>query len=215
MKQYTASCDGGCLQIGNDSFNLKISNGYGDCDFSVFICSEREFFKDFKDVPNSKEYKWMGSIEGEFNVYAYDCDKEEMLDTLRGKYGIYLLSNPFDSPSFVLVKHRESRTYRVWKYSSRPFTFGGSYRTKVTTTLMVDTDEIIKHEGFELIPVTIDCKSYVFDAYSGGLVGNSIEQVKADIDSCIDKDFIRKQIESEKVKGESAIPISKEEFFAS
>ena len=211
MKKYKAHCDGGCLQIGNDTFNLKIPNGYGDCGFPVLICTEKEFVQ---DIPNSRNFRWMGCAEGEFNIYAYDCDKDEILDTVKGRYGIYLLTDPCDFPTFALVKKKEIIPFRVWKYASRPFTFGGSCRDKISTTISIDHDEIVRHEGFDLIPITVNDRSYVFDAYSGGLVGDTIDQVKKDIDSCEDKNFIKEQIKSEKVNGESAIHVSKEEFFS-
>lgn len=82
MKKYIYSCDGGALMLGNDDFTCHYLNGYGDGEFCVFVCNV---------VPKAKRgvVKFVGSVQGKFKVYGYDCDKDEVLCELDGTYGVY------------------------------------------------------------------------------------------------------------------------------
>lgn len=82
MKKYTYACDGGALMVGNDDFTVHFLNGYGDGHFSVFVCDT---------IPKGKKNKvdFVGSIDGKFNIYEYDCSKDKVLCKLEGRYGVY------------------------------------------------------------------------------------------------------------------------------
>lgn len=82
MKEFNYSADGGSLMLGTEAFKAHYSNGYGDGNFPVYI---DESGKD----PNNKHWKFVDSVEGQFNVYDYDGKGAEVLTTLNGCYGIY------------------------------------------------------------------------------------------------------------------------------
>ena len=81
MKVYEYSCDGGSIKLGNEQVNIHLPNGYGDGSFDIYIGSEDEI-----DIP--KEATFIGSIEGKFYVYGYDCSNSQILCELEGTYAI-------------------------------------------------------------------------------------------------------------------------------
>lgn len=80
MTKYFYECDAGSLQVGNEQFTALFPNGYGDGRFQVFV-----------DCPpaRTKNTRLVGCVEGHFNVYAYDCDKDDVLCTIEGRYGVF------------------------------------------------------------------------------------------------------------------------------
>lgn len=91
MKRKKYGCDGGCIMIGNSSFRVKIPNGFGDGDHSVYVYAKGEEF--------DKESKtWKCTIEGtDILVYRHDClDTEELFKSkniilmLSGRYSVYV-----------------------------------------------------------------------------------------------------------------------------
>lgn len=90
---YEYSCDGSALMLGNKDFQVDFPNGYGDGGFPVYIGGPgRRVCKEF----HGDRVRFVGSIEGEFNVYSYDClngdelvDSDNILVTLNGRYGVY------------------------------------------------------------------------------------------------------------------------------
>lgn len=81
MKKYNYLADGGAIQLGNEDFVCHYMNNYGDGYFEIFVIEKNE--------KSTKDYEFVGSVEGTFNVYGYDCDKSEILTTLTGRYGVY------------------------------------------------------------------------------------------------------------------------------
>ena len=79
--------DAGGLLLGNERFNVCIPNGYGDGVTRVAVFSRNE--------ENDFNEKMMNSIpitlEGTFNVYAYDCNNsdENIIMTINGRYAAY------------------------------------------------------------------------------------------------------------------------------
>lgn len=73
--------DVGSVKIGNDSFQFNISNGYGDGDTDVLI----------SDAPTEapKNAEFVTYINGDFNIYSYDCNTTNIAHTLHGAYYIY------------------------------------------------------------------------------------------------------------------------------
>lgn len=95
MKEFYTESDAGAVKIGiNGKFTILIPNGYGDGDVCVLVTE--------KDEPGTEQAKgeFFTSIEGdEINIYAYDCKGyrgDEIVTTLRGRYGIYTDSEEKD-----------------------------------------------------------------------------------------------------------------------
>lgn len=80
MKEFKYSTEGGSLMVGTEAFKAHYSNYYGDGDFTVYIDD------DGNDPDN---WKYVDSVEGQFNVYDCDTKDAEILTTLNGRYGIY------------------------------------------------------------------------------------------------------------------------------
>lgn len=83
MKKYIYSCDGGCIKIGNEQFNVHLPNGYGDGFHRIYVGTEKEI-----ENLRPKDSEFIGSIEGKFNVYEYDCGNEILFE-LEGCYAIF------------------------------------------------------------------------------------------------------------------------------
>lgn len=72
--------DAGSLKIGNESFSINISNGYGDGETKYAILERNELNDDMMD--------FLTSVEGTLNIYSYDCGSH-INETISGRYGIY------------------------------------------------------------------------------------------------------------------------------
>lgn len=90
---YEYSCDGGSLMLGNKDFQVAFPNDYGDGRHLVYIGTTG---RTVPDTFHGDRVKFVGSIQGEFNVYSYDCleeselvDSDNILVTLNGRYGVY------------------------------------------------------------------------------------------------------------------------------
>lgn len=83
MKKLTTISDIGSVKIGIDGqFTLDVPNGYGDGDTAVIICDKDEY--------KPEDYALWASVRGNnINIYDYDCS-DEVVETLSGKYGIYV-----------------------------------------------------------------------------------------------------------------------------
>ena len=83
MKKLTAISDIGSVKIGIDGqFTLDVPNGYGDGDTAVIICDKDEY--------KPENHALWASVRGNnINIYEYDCS-DEVVETLSGKYGIYV-----------------------------------------------------------------------------------------------------------------------------
>lgn len=89
MKKYNYIADGESIRIGNDNFSIRLSNGYGDGSFTVYIIDNDEMGKLL-----SQDYNFVGGNKGECNVFDYDgvvCEGE-VIATLKGVYFIYIKS---------------------------------------------------------------------------------------------------------------------------
>lgn len=82
MKEFNYSADGGLLMLGTEAFKAHYSNGYGDGNFTVYIDESGK-------APDNILWKFVDSVEGQFNVYDYDCGNAKILTTLNGRYGVY------------------------------------------------------------------------------------------------------------------------------
>lgn len=84
MKEFKYSADGDSLMLGTEAFKAHYSNYYGDGDFTVYIDENGNDPDNWKD-----NWKYVDSVEGQFNVYDCDTKDAEVLTTLEGRYGIY------------------------------------------------------------------------------------------------------------------------------
>lgn len=80
MKEFNYSAKDGSLMVGTEAFKAHYSNYYGYGDFTIYIDD------DGNDPDN---WKYVDSVEGQFNVYDCDTNDAEILTTLSGRYGIY------------------------------------------------------------------------------------------------------------------------------
>lgn len=102
---------------------------------------------------------------------------------------------------------------RIWMKKYTPFKMGGNLYNNVATDI---PDSTPKHDigmGFKAVKIIHKGRGYIFDCGSGGLVGNSLEQVREDVKSCGDVKLMRKQIMQAKQEGLHARLVSYEEFF--
>lgn len=80
MKEFNYSAKDGSLMVGTEAFKAHYSNYYGYGDFTIYIDD---------DGNDSDNWKYVDSVEGQFNVYDCDTNDAEILTTLSGRYGIY------------------------------------------------------------------------------------------------------------------------------
>lgn len=96
----------------------------------------------------------------------------------------------------------------IWKRTYNPFLMGGKINKNIKTE--VDDYEVIDlGKGFKGIYIE---RSGVFELESGGLVGDTIQQVRNDISDCNDVMLMRNQIDKTKLERENAIIVTNEEF---
>jgi hypothetical protein len=101
----------------------------------------------------------------------------------------------------------------IWKRRYEPYRMGGSLLYNIKT--QVNGHPIIElGKGFKGIFVEQNGESGVYELESGGLVGDTIQDVIADINVCDDISFMQQQIESCKKELETAKEVTNEEFFS-
>lgn len=100
----------------------------------------------------------------------------------------------------------------IWKRTYDPFRLGGSLHYNIKTE--VNGYPIVElGKGFKGIFIEQNGKSGVYELESGGLIGDTIQDVMDDINACDDISFMNKQIIEAKKELESAKEVSNEEFF--
>ena len=68
----------------------------------------------------------------------------------------------------------------VWKYQYRPFTLGGNVHQPIKCGL--DVTGPFDVEGYEVyVTISPSGETFIVDAISGGIIGDSIEQVRTDV----------------------------------
>lgn len=72
--------DCGSVKIGNQNFNINISNKYGDGETNVVVLEKNVSINGLDFVTN---------CNGNFNIYLYDCSKNDVVYNCSGEYGIY------------------------------------------------------------------------------------------------------------------------------
>lgn len=81
FKKVITYSDAGAVKIGNDSFQFNIPNGYGDGKMEVLIS--------YTQVEAPKKAEFVMYIEGDFNIYSYDCSTGKVAHTFHGAYYVY------------------------------------------------------------------------------------------------------------------------------
>lgn len=90
MRKFKYDCDGGCIMLGNASSRVCFPNGFGDGEFTVYVCD--------KNKKDTKHYEFLGTVSGSVvNIYSYDClwgdellEAENIRYTLpEGRYAVY------------------------------------------------------------------------------------------------------------------------------
>lgn len=96
MKRFVCDSDIGSVLIGNEDWTFAVPNIGGDGETKVRIYgSDTAFAKDAW----SNGMEFVSSAQGEFGIFRYDCDFEELrkgnmtisdaVCVLKGRYGIY------------------------------------------------------------------------------------------------------------------------------
>ena len=102
----------------------------------------------------------------------------------------------------------------VWKRTYSPFVMGGNVNRNVKTEINENDFTIIDlGKGFKGIFIEKGKSKGVYELESGGLIGDTVQNVKEDIAACEDVSFMRKQIEEAKEEGAKATVVSNEDFF--
>ena len=81
MKNFRTESDAGAVAVGTAGFKTLIRNGYGDGTTFVYVLERGERH------PQGATFET--SVEGEFNIYSYDCEPSIPKITLRGRYGVF------------------------------------------------------------------------------------------------------------------------------
>lgn len=77
---FVTLSDCGSVKIGNENFNINISNKYGDGETNVVVLEKNV------DI-NGLEF--CTDCEGNFNIYSHDTSTTDIVYTCKGHYGIY------------------------------------------------------------------------------------------------------------------------------
>lgn len=103
----------------------------------------------------------------------------------------------------------------AFRRQSTPFALGGKFRF-IKCEIEIEGPLIDLGKGFEgYLAVSPDgTKTYVIEHISGGIVGNTIEQVEADIVACDDQEMMAEQVDQACEDMKKAISVSEEEFWS-
>lgn len=87
MRKIITDSDSGAVRIGIDGlFTINTPNGYGDGSTSVLIGEAGE--------RTPYENGFFTTVSGEkIGIFDYDCDGGEIVETLTGKYAIYVIGD--------------------------------------------------------------------------------------------------------------------------
>ena len=86
MKEYLCISDIGSVLVGNKIVRFALPNIGGDGTTKLIVCDWDE------ESEATTNAEFVTCIEGEFNVFKYDCSDgsdEDVILALEGRYGIY------------------------------------------------------------------------------------------------------------------------------
>lgn len=97
------------------------------------------------------------------------------------------------------LENKHKKTMRIWKRSVNPFRLG-----KESSIICTEVpNSMIKHSigfGFRVIVLEHEDKTEVYEVQSGGLIGYSLDEVRKDVESCGDYEFMQRQIDEAKTE---------------
>lgn len=102
----------------------------------------------------------------------------------------------------------------IWRYeASSPFAFGRT-RKPVKTVVQLSEYEVIRlHGGWPAIIIEEGAAKGVYELTSGGMVGDTVEQVNKDIDACNDMKLMTEQIaEARYIRDKKAMTVTNSDF---
>lgn len=110
-------------------------------------------------------------------------------------------------------KENYLKRIRIYVRAYRPFILGGNVHAMLALNT-VATGPFDLGKGFKGYIVTNPKgQTYVAEATSGGIVGASIEEVRADIEACTDVKMMEAQIDECRKNSDGACTVSETEFW--
>lgn len=89
MKEFKCDSDIGSVLVGNEQVQFALPNIGGDGTTILLIYDSAS---EYDKIRKERHDKFVTCIQGNFNVFKYDCsdgDKEDVVTTLQGRYGVY------------------------------------------------------------------------------------------------------------------------------
>ena len=89
MKKFKLDSDIGSVLVGNEQVQFALPNIGGDGTTTLLIYNSTQ---EYDKVREERQDKFVTCIQGTFNVFNYDCsdgNKEDVVITLQGRYGVY------------------------------------------------------------------------------------------------------------------------------
>ncbi len=105
-------------------------------------------------------------------------------------------------------------TVTIWRYTSTsPFSMGPKKTYPIATQIkLADYDQCTLSGGFKAVVVHQGMAKGVYEMESGGLVGDTVAMVNADIEASGDMDMMKEQVRKASELRETAQMVSNEEF---
>lgn len=103
---------------------------------------------------------------------------------------------------------------RIWRYLvSSPFAFGCSRKPMKTEIRLYDYKIVMLHGGWPAIVIKEGDAKGVYELTSGGMVGDTVEQVNEDIDACGDMELMAGQVaEAGQIRDTKAVLVLTSDF---
>lgn len=102
---------------------------------------------------------------------------------------------------------------KVWTSAYRPFILGGNVNAPIWCDIEPASAPIDLGKGYQgAVIVSPSGKTFVVEVITGGIVGSTVEGVKADIASAEDS-ILKEQMERESRRAETAEKVSPEDFW--
>lgn len=96
-----------------------------------------------------------------------------------------------------------------------PFVLGGNHKWRPHKTRVANyAGPFDVGRGFTAFVITApDGRTLVVDGTGGGIVGDNLDQVRADIAACTDVDFMRHQVAESAIKRAEAVELDPDTFW--
>lgn len=112
------------------------------------------------------------------------------------------------------IRNPKGLAVRIWRYLvSSPFAFGCSRKPMKTEVRLYDYKIVMLHGGWPAIVIKEGSAKGVYELTSGGMVGDTVEQVNADIDACGDMELMASQVaEAGQIRDTKAVLVLTSDF---